>query len=204
MYFSRVCRPIHRPICYRSITDLPATHAVIKQAIEPASSARSATVAMSPRLFGAMGPRPPSCMPIALKFEKPHNAYVAIISERICRESRHDSSSFSISFPGSFISRFPPPTGRWKSLGTRLSFNHSALRAKPATASESDLPGWKQQWTRAKHCGWKRLKPVMPYTSVTYRPTWPLETLVDNQGKQVALVWNQESGRSKSTFSQVM
>lgn len=62
-------------------------HAVMKQAIVPATSARSATLAMSGLRDGASGPMPPIWIPIELKLAKPHNAYVAIISERICLES---------------------------------------------------------------------------------------------------------------------
>ena len=62
----------------------PATHAVIRQATVPATSARTAMVAMSVLRDGASGPMPPSWTPIAPKLEKPHNAYVAIISDRIC------------------------------------------------------------------------------------------------------------------------
>ena len=62
----------------------PATHAVMKQATVPATSARRATRAMSGFLDGASGPMPPIWIPIEAKLAKPHNAYVAIISERIC------------------------------------------------------------------------------------------------------------------------
>ena len=62
----------------------PATHAVMKQATVPATSARTATRAMSDFLDGASGPIPPIWIPIEEKLAKPHNAYVAIISERIC------------------------------------------------------------------------------------------------------------------------
>ena len=58
--------------------------AVIKQATVPATSARTATRAMSGFLDGASGPKPPSWTPMEAKLAKPHNAYVAIISERIC------------------------------------------------------------------------------------------------------------------------
>ena len=57
-------------------------HAVMKQAIVPATSARTATVAKSCRRDGANGAKPPIWIPIELKLAKPHNAYVAIISER--------------------------------------------------------------------------------------------------------------------------
>ena len=62
-------------------------HAVMKQAIVPAISARTATVAMSFLREGASGPKPPIWIPIELMLAKPHNAYVAMISERICLES---------------------------------------------------------------------------------------------------------------------
>ena len=67
-------------------------HAVMKQAIVPATSARIATLAMSVFLDGARGPMPPIWIPIELKLAKPHNAYVAIISERICQESQVKST----------------------------------------------------------------------------------------------------------------
>ena len=59
-------------------------HAVMKQAIVPAISARNATVAMSSLREGAIGPMPPIWTPIDAKLANPHSAYVAIISERIC------------------------------------------------------------------------------------------------------------------------
>ena len=55
----------------------------MKQATVPATSARTATRAMSGFLDGASGPKPPSWTPMEAKLAKPHNAYVAIISERI-------------------------------------------------------------------------------------------------------------------------
>lgn len=58
--------------------------AVMKQATVPATRARTATRAMSGFLDGASGPKPPSWTPMEAKLAKPHNAYVAIISERIC------------------------------------------------------------------------------------------------------------------------
>ena len=53
----------------------------MKQAIVPAIRARKASTAKSDFLLGAKGPRPPSCIPIELKLEKPHKAYVAMILE---------------------------------------------------------------------------------------------------------------------------
>ena len=65
----------------------PAMHAVMKEAIVPAISARNATVATSSLRDGASGPKQPIWIPIELTLAKPHNAYVAMISERICLES---------------------------------------------------------------------------------------------------------------------
>lgn len=59
-------------------------HAVMKQAIVPATSARTATLARSVFRDGANGLKPPIWIPIEPMLAKPHNAYVAIISERIC------------------------------------------------------------------------------------------------------------------------
>ena len=65
--------------------NLPAMHAVIKQATVPATSALIATEAKSPFLSGAIGVRPPNWMPIDPTLAKPHKAYVAITSERNCK-----------------------------------------------------------------------------------------------------------------------
>lgn len=53
---------------------MPAIQAVIKHAAEPATIALNAIVDKSDFLFGAIEPNDPSCIPIELKFEKPHNA----------------------------------------------------------------------------------------------------------------------------------
>ena len=50
--------------------------ALIKFAREPASTALIPNRAMSPRLFGAIAPKPPIKIAIELKFAKPHNAKV--------------------------------------------------------------------------------------------------------------------------------
>ena len=59
-------------------------HAVMRQATVPATRVRIAIAAMSSLREGASGPMPPIWMPIEETLEKPHNAYVAMISERIC------------------------------------------------------------------------------------------------------------------------
>ena len=58
----------------------------MRQAIVPATRVRNAIVVMSFLRDGASGLIPPIRMPIELKLEKPHSAYVAMISERICWE----------------------------------------------------------------------------------------------------------------------
>lgn len=54
--------------------NMPAIQAVIKQAAEPATIALNAIIDKSDFRFGAMEPNDPSCIPIELKLEKPHNA----------------------------------------------------------------------------------------------------------------------------------
>ena len=61
--------------------NLPATHAVIKHAIQPEMSARTATCKMSRFRSGATADRAPIMIPRATTLEKPHRAYVATISE---------------------------------------------------------------------------------------------------------------------------
>ncbi len=53
---------------------IPATQAVIKQEIVPPIIARIPSFAMSLRRPGARLPIPPICIPMELKFEKPHSA----------------------------------------------------------------------------------------------------------------------------------
>lgn len=60
-------------VCISSL-HAPATHAVIKHAMHPASSARTATRANTADFCGHMPVMMPSCMPIEPMFEKPHNA----------------------------------------------------------------------------------------------------------------------------------
>lgn len=67
---------------------LPAMVADKKQAMLPAIMARKTIDAMSCRRSGAMAARPPNVIPIDPKFEKPHRAYVAITSERLCKETQ--------------------------------------------------------------------------------------------------------------------
>ena len=58
----------------------------MRQAIVPAARVRNAIAAMCSFRDGASGPMPPIWMPIEAKLEKPHSAYVAMISDRICLE----------------------------------------------------------------------------------------------------------------------
>lgn len=58
----------------------PAIHAVMKQAALPATKARKATCAKSDCRSGAMVDNAAICVPIDPGLEKPHNAYVAIVS----------------------------------------------------------------------------------------------------------------------------
>lgn len=57
-------------------------HAVMKQAALPATNARKATWAKSLCRSGAIVERAAICVPIDPGLEKPHNAYVAIVSAR--------------------------------------------------------------------------------------------------------------------------
>lgn len=63
---------------------LPATHAVIKQAVVPPMKARIATSARSDPREGAIEVSAPSWIPIVPTLEKPERAYVAITSDLIC------------------------------------------------------------------------------------------------------------------------
>jgi len=58
--------------------------AVRKQVALPAMKARKATSVIAPLLSGAMLTSPPTKMPMDPRFEKPHSAYVAIISDLGC------------------------------------------------------------------------------------------------------------------------
>ena len=57
----------------------PATQAVRKHAIVPATKALSATSEMSPFRSGASVPSAATCMPMAAGLEKPQRAYVVMI-----------------------------------------------------------------------------------------------------------------------------
>ena len=62
--------------------NLPATQAVRKQVMVPATSALNATFAKSDALVGAKADIPPSWTPIEDMFANPQRAYVAMASER--------------------------------------------------------------------------------------------------------------------------
>lgn len=67
---------------------LPAIHAVMKQAALPAINARKATWAKSLCRSGAMVERAAIWVPIDPGLEKPHKAYVAIVSARFYTRSK--------------------------------------------------------------------------------------------------------------------
>ena len=62
---------------------LPAIDAVMKQASVAAMSARKTSFARIDFLLGSIADNAPMMTPIEPILAKPHNAYVAIISERI-------------------------------------------------------------------------------------------------------------------------
>ena len=64
---------------------IPAMQPVIKQATFPAIIALRTMAAKSGFLCGAMAPKAPNIIPMEPRFENPHNAYVAITSERSCK-----------------------------------------------------------------------------------------------------------------------
>lgn len=66
------------------LVGLPATHAVRKQAAEPAQRALTDMLARSDFRSGHRAPSAPSVIPRDPRFEKPHSAYVAIITDRSC------------------------------------------------------------------------------------------------------------------------
>lgn len=83
-------------------TDSPAMQAVIKQAALPATKARKATCARSDCRSGAMVDSAAICVPIDPGLEKPHNAYVAIVSARFYHSKRSQINNRCcqiISFP---------------------------------------------------------------------------------------------------------
>lgn len=64
---------------------VPAIQAVMKQAMLPATNARKATWAKSDFRSGAIVAKAATWVPMDPGFEKPHNAYVATISDRFCK-----------------------------------------------------------------------------------------------------------------------
>ncbi len=65
---------------------LPAIQAVMKHATVPEIKARTATDAISPFLVGAMLLRAANIIPTEDRLAKPQRAYVAMTSERSCKQ----------------------------------------------------------------------------------------------------------------------
>lgn len=79
---------------------IPATQAVIKQAIDPVTIARNANSARSDARAGANVLNEPTWIPMELRFAKPHKANVAIVCERFYDEMNGEKQNKNMTING--------------------------------------------------------------------------------------------------------
>ena len=72
--FQQECEPPYYPHLWMLKIIIPATDAVMRHVTTPPSNDRSTISARSPVRFGAIGLRPPSCIPIEPRLAKPQRA----------------------------------------------------------------------------------------------------------------------------------